>query len=661
MRKRKIHVILIVIVVAIAVIQSYPLFYGKYTWNTGSIESAYIVQSRILFENLPLPGWSPLWYGGHPFKLSYSPGFLYVVGLASLLLRVDIIEAYRRITALTLLSLPLAIYFFTYSLSRSTHVGFLSSILYLSFPSLHRSIYSNLSAPPFPDQVTLVGLYGETPHLLGLVLALTSATLFYQYIVFRRRLLLVAATFTIALVNLVNLIAAVSLLIILLVIVVLSDWSIFKKFIASYLLGLGLCLFVYDYEYIHALVKYAQSTAIGQNITVPHIFPIIFILSSTYALAKVMETKTRTKSLPITLLLTTTFLLVVIFNKFMSIQLLPQAVRYNPEFDISLYSFSATLLVTIFNKLRRSRYIAIMLVLIIAMYFYVQGLPHAWDMLRIGDQRIMSSLEKKVADEVSSLPGDLFGPRIYCTGSIAFWLNVFTDKPQVRGGYDVAGSINPMWAHIAYFINTSPNSTLSIKWLKAFNVRYVVVDLPSAHLPYKDYKHPYKFEDKLDIVKEVDGVKIYEVPLSDPRPIQLIKKVDNPPLIKDIHNLKELQTYLDLVENSSCSSKLDYRIISTNSIEAHIGELKDDCYLLFKVNYDDRWKAYLNASELRPNPIGPGFMFYDLSGIRGAVKIDITYSGENIVDWIFNTLSVASLVTIIVYCFKIDRTIYGKF
>ncbi|MEM2261833.1 MAG: hypothetical protein QXK24_05215, partial [Ignisphaera sp.] len=109
MRKRKIHVILIVIVVAIAVVQSYPLFYGKYTWNTGSIESAYIVQSRILFENLPLPGWSPLWYGGHPFKLSYSPGFLYVVGLASLLLRVDIIEAYRRITALTLLSLPLAI------------------------------------------------------------------------------------------------------------------------------------------------------------------------------------------------------------------------------------------------------------------------------------------------------------------------------------------------------------------------------------------------------------------------------------------------------------------------------------------------------------------------------------------------------------------------
>lgn len=63
-------------------------------------------------------------------------------------------------------------------------------------------------------------------------------------------------TFMITFTNLVNLIAAVSLLIIILVIVVLSDQSTFKIFLVSYILGLGICMFVYDYEYLQALIAY---------------------------------------------------------------------------------------------------------------------------------------------------------------------------------------------------------------------------------------------------------------------------------------------------------------------------------------------------------------------------------------------------------------------
>ncbi|MDW7986191.1 MAG: hypothetical protein RMI88_03105 [Nitrososphaerota archaeon] len=659
---KKIHLLPITILIVLTIIQSYPLLYGKYTWNTGSIESAYIAQSRMLSENFPVPGWNPLWYGGHPFKLSYSPGFLYVVQLASILLGVDIPEAYRRVTVLTLIILPLTIYFFIYSLSRSVLAGSLSSIIYLCFPSIHRLIYVYPDMQPYPDHITLIGLYGETPHLLGLSLALITVTLFYHHVESREKIYLMIIVFIIAFVNMVNLIAAVSLLIFLLSIAVLSGWGAFKKFLILYFFGWGLCLFVYDYEYLNALTIYLQLTMNKQTLTTPYIVVIILVLSSTFALARFLQSKTGMKALAATLPLAVVFLLVVGFNRFAGIELLPQAIRYNPEFDISLYGLAVSLLFFSLNRLRRYSVVVITVLLAVAIIYYAEGLHSAWNIYRVGDHEIEDSLEKKIADFINELPGDRFGPRVYSTGSIAFWLNVFNGKPQVRGGFDeVPGSINPMWAHISYFVNNSPNSTLSIKWLKAFNVRYVIVDFPSARLPYKDYRYPEKFENKLNVIRDIDNVKVYEVPLDDSRPIQLVKKTDHIPILRDIQDIQSLERYLELIEDMKCGHSLYYNVVSNNLIDVEIKELGEDCYLIFKVNYDNGWRAYLDKVELKPNLIGPGFIYYNLSGVRGDVKIMIRYVGENALNWVFNMLSIIFLAMTILYFFVMEnRIVLGR-
>ncbi|MEN2974729.1 MAG: hypothetical protein ABDH32_04015 [Candidatus Caldarchaeales archaeon] len=658
---KKIHSIPIIIVVVLAIIQSYPLLHGKYTWNTGSIESAYIAQSRMLFENFPIPRWNPLWYGGHPFKLSYSPGFLYIVDLTSILLRVDIPEAYRKITALTLIILPLAIYFFIYSISRSVLAGSLSSIIYLCLPSVHRSLYTYPEIQSYPDHVTLIGLYGETPHLLGLSLALITVALFYYHIESGEKISLIATVFMIALVNLTNLIASVSLLIFLLSITVLSGWSTFKKFIILYFLGWGLCLFVYDYEYLYALGIYLQLTADKQTLTIPHIVVIVLVLSSTYALARVLQSKKGMKASSVTLLLATIFLLVVGFNKFAGIELLPQAIRYNPEFDISLYGLATSFLFSSLKRLGRYSIGIITILLGIAIIYYAQGLNSAWNIYRVGDHEIEDSIEKKIAVFINDLSGDRFGPRVYVTGSIAFWLNVFTDKPQVRGGFDeVSGSLNPMWAHISYFVNNSPNSTLSIKWLEAFNVKYLVVDFPSARLPYKDYRYPEKFENKLNVIREIDHVKVYEISLDDSRPIQLVKKVDHIPILREIHDIQSLERYLELIGDMECGHVLDYKVVSSDLIYVEVKGLTEDCYLIFKVNYDDGWRAYLDNIELKPNLIGPVFIYYNLSGVRGDIKIMIRYVGEDTLNWIFNILSIIFLAMTMIYYFTINGRIFSS-
>jgi hypothetical protein len=640
-------------VVTLAVIQAYPLFYGKYTWNTGSIEIAYIIQAKTLYENFPLTGWNPAWYGGYPFKLSYPPAFLYIVCLASTLVGGDVAEAYRRVTFTTLILLPLAIYFFMYSLSRSNTTGFLSSIVYLSTPSLHRLIYTYPAVPPYPDHVTLIGLYGETPHLLGLTLAIITSTLFQQYIESHRRIFWITMTFMIALVNLVNFIAAVSLLIILFSQAILSDWNSFKKFVTSYILGSGLCLFVYDLEYLNALISYGRLTMQRYVLTIPHAVLIILILSLGYGLARYLKSKTYRGALSTTLLLTVIFLLIVLFNRFLRIELLPQAIRYNPEFDISFYSLSTTIITAVLSKFKKYGKTIITVLIVIAFYLYVQGLPHAWVMLRMGDQEITNSLEMNVTKFIDTLPGDMFAPRVYATGSIAFWLNMFTDKPQVRGGFDeVSGSINSMWAHISYFVNKNSNTTLSALWLEAFNVRYIIVDFPSAKLPYKDYEYPEKFENKLNLVKEIDGVVIYEVLLKNPGLLQLVRKVEDIPLLTRIDDLYGLMNYLKLVREEECNAVLEYKVVSRNMIEVKIDGLKEDCLLLFKVNYDSRWRAYIDGYELAPHKIGPGFTYYDLTGIKDTARIKLEYKMLEFIDILFDILSVVFLLATVYYYFK---------
>jgi len=648
----KIARILPLVVIALAIIQTYPLFHGKYTWNTGSIEIAYIIQAKMVCENFPLTGWNPAWYGGYPFKLSYPPAFLYIVCLSSTLVGGDLAEAYRRVTFMTLILLSLAIYFFMYSISRSNTISFLSSMVYLSMPSLHRLIYTYPAVPPYPDHVTLIGLYGETPHLLGLALAIITSTLFQQYIESRKRIFWIAATFMVALVNLVNLIAAVSLLIILFSQAILSDWNNFKKFVASYILGCCLCLFVYDLEYLDSLISYGRLTMQRHVLTVPHIALIILVLSLGYGLARYLKSKTYMISLSITLLLTVIFLLVVLFNRFLSIELLPQSVRYNPEFDISFYSLSTTIITAVSNRLKKHGRVIITALIVIAFYLYIQGLPHAWIMLRPGDQEVMNSLEVNVINFVDTLPGDVFAPRTYATGSISFWLNMFTDKPQVRGGFDVSGSVNPMWAHISYFVNKNLNATLSALWLEAFNVRYVIVDLPSATLPYKDYEFPEKFENILNLLREIDGVVIYEVPLKNPGIVQLVRKVENVPLLARIDDPYGLMNYLKLIREEECEAGLEYKIVSRNLVEVEIDGLKEDCILLFKVNYDDRWRAYIDGYELAPHKIGPGFMYYDLTGIKDTATIKLEYKMLGFTDMLFDVLSAVFLPATAYYYFR---------
>src|ERR1700741_3423697 len=77
-----------------------PVFKVKYLDNWPSIESTFISDARLLAENLPHPGWQPLWYCGTRFDYVYPPALRYGTALISALGSVSNAWAYHIYTGI---------------------------------------------------------------------------------------------------------------------------------------------------------------------------------------------------------------------------------------------------------------------------------------------------------------------------------------------------------------------------------------------------------------------------------------------------------------------------------------------------------------------------------------------------------------------------------
>src|SRR3981081_160225 len=96
-----------------------PLFKVEYLDNWGSIESTFIADARMLRENLPHPGWQPLWYCGTRFDYIYPPALRYGTALTSLVFHLTTARAFHLYVGV-LYALGMAgVYWLAYVGSRS--------------------------------------------------------------------------------------------------------------------------------------------------------------------------------------------------------------------------------------------------------------------------------------------------------------------------------------------------------------------------------------------------------------------------------------------------------------------------------------------------------------------------------------------------------------
>ena len=108
------------------------------------------------------------------------------------------------------------------------------------------------------------------------------------------------------------------------------------------------------------------------------------------------------------------------------------------------------------------------------------------------------------------------GQRVFAAGSVAFWLNAWSDTPQVTGCC-LPGMPNPMSWIVGYQVPSGDgagehDAEYALLWMRAFGAQAVTVGGPGTRDSYHDWVRGNKFEGVLPKLWEEGGDRIYRIP-----------------------------------------------------------------------------------------------------------------------------------------------------
>jgi len=630
----------------------YPLFMGEYTSYMGSIESAFLDYARFIAKNYPNLNWNPLQYCGYPFHLFNTPFLSYTIAFLHMIFpAISIAQGYRIIVAIMYAFGPVTLYFFTKYLTQRWRTALLTATMYSLIPSFLNGI-----AILNDTRLIILTVFGEGPHVIGLTVIPVAALTFLHALQEPGFKNYVVAAMTIAVTALINLIAVYSLAFIITVIL-LSELILgeqrrkFKAAAYCGLIGYGLVAFQYDTPFISASL--GASGPIGKiSIFVPLLMMILFFPLLLWV-RSYFSGKPKLQAWFICLLWTSALLTFVLIWHLFKVALIPQLGRLMPELNMGIAIMLGLMLTSVYDRLKNieSRFfrgksllrmaymLTILIMLIVSSFPFLRS---AW-ILTQPNPNITESPEYRIAEWLSNHVEE--GERVYVTGSVSFWLNVFSDVPQLRGVTD-QGATNRWWDHVTYQVNKGSNGSLAVLWFKALNIRYVVVNYPNASTPYYDYAYPYKFEKLLPLRQFFYGFGIFEIPLKHKELVQAvdIEKAQKLRPIENVLDNANLLDYVNFVENSSINGQLDFKVMSVDEITINVRNFKMATGILVKMTFDERWKAYVDGTQVPITAIGPEFMLIQPS-IQGdcAIRLVCSKATSEILGLILSSLTVVCI------------------
>ena len=344
------------------------------------------------------------------------------------------------------------------------------------------------------------------------------------------------------------------------------------------------------------------------------------------------------------------FLTIIALWHLFNIPLAPQPNRYIPELTISISLFLGIATVSISRKLVKAvpeslqpAWKPLMIVVTLVIILALPVATSTWELTQ-PHNNIESTPEYNLARWLMDNNGH---QRVYATGTVSFWLNVFTEIPQLRGGSD-QGATNPWGINAAIEINTGKDEELSVLWCKALNIRYVVVIYPNADTPYHDYIFPNKFEEALQLRHTYMGFSIFEVPLINSDLVQPVdvNRLQDLETIKRIDDDEALSRYVNLVE-AMPTATVHVRYDKVDRLELGVTNATEKTHILVKMTYDERWNAYIDGKEVAITKVGPDFMLINPAE-KGNYMLELVC--ETIATEVLGTaISISTIVILLVF------------
>jgi hypothetical protein len=495
---------------------AWRLFRLEYSIHLWSVEGAFISLARYMRDHWTQLAWLPVWQCGMPFSNAYQPLLPGSAALGSALTGASVGRAFHFVAGLAYALGPVTLFALAARLSGRLLTGFAAGLAYSLFsPSalLFPSIRADAGGLFHARRLQAAVVYGDSPHLMALTLIPLAILLIDRAVERRTALASLAAALAVMGVILTNIPGLIALA------MAVAAYSIaYCGSLRQLARVAGICVSGYllgawwsPPSTLWTIFANAQRMEPAGR---PNVRSVLWALAVAGATTLGVWLFKRFRVAPhrrfAVLFAGITGAVVIGFAGF-GVTLIAQPMRFHLVMEMA-FILAVVLLGARYIPKPRAAVIVLGAAALAAAGWQVQNyrryartilLPA--DMPRTSEFRV----SRWFAEHSQ-------GARVLVPGSIAYWLNNFTDTPQLTGCCD-QGVVLPT-VKMAYYVIGSDDSAgdraaeISIAWMQALGVQYVAVAGPRSTEAFKDFAHPWKFEGKLRRLWREGDDLIYEVP-----------------------------------------------------------------------------------------------------------------------------------------------------
>ena len=632
---------------------AWKLFHTEYVSQTGTVEGVFIAYARYARDHWPDLDWCRIWYAGLPFPNAYPPALHLTVAAVSALGHVSAGSAFHLVVALLYSLGPVTLFWMAFRLTHSASWSFYAGLLYsLTSPSafLVGDIRRDLGSLFHAQRLhTLVG-YADSPHVSSLTLIPLAILALDWALEKRRPIYYVAAALALAAVPLTNWPGTIVLAFAVIAYGLSLGWVNWLRrwspIIAISALGYGFAMPWAPPSTILTTVADTQKFEAVNEFAWRHLVYVAVLVVCTLVLLRVFSMVRAPRYLRFFLLLFFYMAAITLGHYWLHVTLLAQPHRFHLAMEMGCILslvFAARLLLPHSSALPKPVAVAFAILCVFQFFqyrHYARQLIRPIDMSQSSEYKTARWFDEHMRDS-----------RVMVPGSSDFWLNVFTDTPQLAGCCP-QGVLDQTIPMAIYGINTdlaAGNRAFenSLLWCKALGVRAVAVSGPRSTEVYKPFYHPGKFEGRLpvlwrdgdDIIYEVTGPSYslaHAVERSDLVERAPVNGVDSAPLIR----------YVAALETPRAALKMRWLDNETAVIS---GDLKSGQLVSVQVSAHPGWHATVDHS--------PRTLFADKLGFltivpncSGDCTIRLHYDGGiemQMARWISRIAIIGSLLWVV--------------
>jgi len=632
--------------VAVNLAVCWRLFKVEYTGHFYSIEGAFIAIARYITRHWGDLSWWPLWHCGMPFHDTYVPLLHLVVAGVAAAGHISAARAYHSVIGAAYALGPAALYFMALRLGTSRGAAFLAALFYsLLSPSalLMPDFARDIGGIWYARRLQVLAVYGEGPHVSAMTLHPIAILALQNLLVRRTARALAFAAVAIAAIFLTNIPGTMALGVMVFCWICAQpakQWRMaWTVAVAASVMAYALACYGVPPSSFRTVVTNVDATHPGftnslQFGPLPQVLVLGIVAAAGWLLSR------RVQSLPVRFALLYFPLLagMSLTADFQKFELLPQVGRLHLEMEMGACLLLGLIAWRLYNAGPRWTRLTLAAVALVAVVLQIRH-------YRASARGFTQPADLSMRSEYTTarwLDANIGGQRVYVTGSTSFWLNAFTDTPQVIGCCDQGYSIG-LLRDAAFHINAavSPAETEeSIAWLRALGAAAIVVNGPTSTDEYKDIHIPERFERILPALHRENGDTVLSLQQGEPSLAHVLRADEAVPVPGQS---RDVMRYAAAIGDSSrAAARLEWLSSSAARIrtQSHRGEL-----ISVQVTWSTGWRALVSGAPRSVRADGLGFILIDPQ-CEGDCEISLNWTGLPDSTWSAAITAVALLLVV---------------